>query len=121
MIPARITRTTTYSTFGSVRRLSQTQSTMNVRPRNTSTPPTIMRGISSITAAPNTTAASGTSAGDESRGPRVDVHALREGRQAERVIPRDTAERAGDDVEETGVAELLVRVEVAVAARARCR
>ena len=52
--------------------------------------------------------------GDEPRGPRVDVHALRERRQAERVIPGDTAERAGDDVEETGVAELLVRVEVAV-------
>ncbi len=34
---------------------------MNVSPRNTSTPPTIMRGISSITAAPNRRAASGTS------------------------------------------------------------
>ena len=61
MIPVRITRTTTYSSFGSVRRLSQTHSTMNERPRKTSTPPTIMRGISSMTPAPNTTAASGTS------------------------------------------------------------
>ena len=61
MIPAKITSTTAYSTLGSVRRLSQTQSTMNSRPRNTSTPPTIMRGINAIAAAPNTTAVSGTS------------------------------------------------------------
>ena len=114
MIPPRITRTTTYSTLGSVRRSSQTHSTMNVSPRNTSTPPMIARGISSISAAPNRRAASGTSDSDEPGGPRVDVHAFRERGQAERVIPRDTADRAGDDVEEAGVAELPVRVEVPV-------
>ena len=62
MIVARISRTITYSTFGRVRRLSQTHSTMKARPMNTSTPPTMIRGINSTTAAPNTTAASGTSA-----------------------------------------------------------
>ena len=62
MITAKITRTTAYSSRGSARRLSQTHSTMNDSPRNTSTPPTIIRGISSTTVAPNTTAASGTRA-----------------------------------------------------------
>ncbi len=62
MIPTRITSTTAYSSGGSSRRLSQTHSTMKASPRNTSTPPTIIRGISPTTEAPNTTAASGTSA-----------------------------------------------------------
>ena len=60
MIVAKITSTIAYSSLGKVLRLSQTHSTRNARPRNTSTPPTIARGISSTTAAPNTTAASGT-------------------------------------------------------------
>ena len=62
MIAAKITSTTPYSTGGRILRLSQTHSTRKARPRNTSTPPTIIRGISSITEAPNTTAASGTAA-----------------------------------------------------------
>ena len=62
MTAARIASTTAYSSGGSNRRLSQTHSTMNARPRNTSTPPTIIRGISPTTSAPTTTAASGTSA-----------------------------------------------------------
>ena len=62
MIPSRITTTTAYSRGGSDRRLSQTHSTMKASPRNTSTPPTIIFGISATTEPPNTTAASGTSA-----------------------------------------------------------
>ena len=62
MIPATIASTTAYSSGGSTRRLSQTHSTMKASPRNTRTPPTMIRGISPITSAPNTTAARGTSA-----------------------------------------------------------
>ena len=51
--------------------------------------------------------------GDEARGPRVDAHLPRERGQAERVVPGDAAEGAGDDVQRSGVAELAVRVEVA--------
>ena len=40
-------------------RLSQTHSTRKASPRNTRTPPTIIRGISPITSAPTTTAARG--------------------------------------------------------------
>ena len=78
MIVARITRTTAYSNGGRVRRLSQTHSTMKARPRNTSTPPTIIRGISSMTAAPNTTAASGTSAAMSPAARAFDAHAFGE-------------------------------------------
>ena len=62
MTAAKIASTTAYSSGGSNRRLSQTHSTMKASPRNTRTPPTIIRGISPTTFAPNTTAASGTSA-----------------------------------------------------------
>ena len=62
MIPSKITTTTAYSRGGSDRRLSQTHSTMKDRPRNTKTPPTIIRGISPTTSAPTTTAARGTRA-----------------------------------------------------------
>ena len=62
MIASKIARTTAYSSGGNNRRLSQTHSTMKARPRNTSTPPTIIRGISPTTSAPTTTAARGTSA-----------------------------------------------------------
>ncbi len=62
MITAKITSTTPYSSGGKTLRLSQTHSTRNARPRNTSTPPTIIRGISSITEAPKTTPARGTAA-----------------------------------------------------------
>src|SRR5262245_54773403 len=59
---ARITRTTPYSSGCSAFRRSHSHSTMNVRPTNTSRPPTTIRGISPITDAPNTTAANGTQA-----------------------------------------------------------
>ncbi len=62
MIPTRITTTTAYSSGGSSFRLSQTHSTRKARPMKTSTPPTIIRGISPTTEAPNTTAARGTAA-----------------------------------------------------------
>ena len=78
MIPTRITTTTAYSSGGSNLRLSQTHSTRKARPMKTSTPPTIIRGISPTTEAPNTTAASGTVAAIEPGGPRVHAHALRE-------------------------------------------
>ncbi len=113
MIPARITRTTTYSTFGSVLRLSQTQSTMNDSAEEDQHAPDDHARDQLDHGRAEHEGGERDERSDESRGPRVDVHALREGRHAQRVIPRDTAERAGDDVEETGVAELFIRVEVA--------
>ena len=52
--------------------------------------------------------------GHEPGTPPVDVHLLRERRQAERVVPGDPAEEARDDVHQPRVAERLVRVEIGV-------
>ena len=61
-IVRRIARTIAYSSAGRDRRTSTTHSTMKPSPMKTSTPPTIIRGMTSMTDAPNTTAVSGTSA-----------------------------------------------------------
>ena len=62
MIVTTIARTIRYSPTGNERRTSTIHATRNDRPTNTSTPPTIIRGMNPTTAAPKTTAASGTSA-----------------------------------------------------------
>ena len=52
--------------------------------------------------------------GDEARAARIDVHPRRERREAERVVPRDPAERSRHDVQHARVAQLPVGVQVPV-------
>ena len=78
MIVARITRTIAYSNGGRVRRMSHTHSTMKARPRKTRTPPTIIRGISSMNA-PEHDRRERDERGEEPGGPRVHVHAFGQG------------------------------------------
>ncbi len=99
MIVARISRTMTYSTFGRVRRLSHTHSTMKAQAdEHQHAADDDPSGSDSTTVAPNTTAASGTSVATSPATRAFDAHAIRERRQAERVVPGDSTEDAGDDV-----------------------
>ena len=61
-IVSTIVRVIKYSPSGNERRMSTIHATRSDRPTNTSTPPTIMRGINPTSEAPKRTVARGTSA-----------------------------------------------------------
>ena len=81
--------------------------TMNDRPTNTSTPPTIIRGSNPTTEAPKKTTRERDERGNQTGRSPVDGHLLGERRQAEGVVPGDPAEEARRHVHPARVAQLL--------------